>query len=313
MTIKTIATGLRFPEGPVAMPDGSVLLVEIARQTISRITPDGAVTIAAQLAGGPNGLAIGPDGAAYVCNNGGARWLERNGNLFPTLPADDYEGGRIERVDLSSGEVTVLYTHCGEHRLTAPNDLQFDAFGGFWFSDHGKTKRRTRDRGGVYYAKADGSLIREAVFPIDSPNGIGLSPDGKALYVAETHSARLWSFEITAPGVINPKRTIPVERGRFLFNAGGQRAFDSLGMEACGNVCLATMVDNPGICVVSPEGELVEFVAMDDAFPTNICFGGPDLSTAYITLSGSGRLVEMPWKRPGMPLPNLNEGGMPRA
>src|SRR6185312_1158196 len=68
--IREIATGLRFPEGPIAMPDGSVLLVEIERQTLSRVTPDGKVTVVATTGGGPNGAAIGPDGKCYICNNG---------------------------------------------------------------------------------------------------------------------------------------------------------------------------------------------------------------------------------------------------
>ena len=67
-----MARGLRFPEGPIAMPDGSVILVEIERQTLSRVHPDGAVSVLAGLGGGPNGAAIGPDGRCYVCNNGGA-------------------------------------------------------------------------------------------------------------------------------------------------------------------------------------------------------------------------------------------------
>jgi gluconolactonase len=71
MKIRELATGLLFPEGPVALDDGSVLLVEIARGTLSRVTTDGRVQVVADLGGGPNGAAIGPDGAVYICNNGG--------------------------------------------------------------------------------------------------------------------------------------------------------------------------------------------------------------------------------------------------
>jgi len=80
MQLDLVAEGLWFPEGPIAMADGSVLLVEIRRRTLSRITPDGARATIAELGGGPNGAAIGPDGAVYVCNNGGA-WLWRDGEL----------------------------------------------------------------------------------------------------------------------------------------------------------------------------------------------------------------------------------------
>ena len=61
---------LEFPEGPIWMPDGSVLVVEIKRGTLSRVSPDGTVSVVADLGGGPNGAAIGPDGAAYVGTGG---------------------------------------------------------------------------------------------------------------------------------------------------------------------------------------------------------------------------------------------------
>ena len=70
MQIEEVTSGLRFPEGPIAMDDGSIILVEIARGTLSRVTPDGKVEVIADLGGGPNGAALGPDGAVYVCNNG---------------------------------------------------------------------------------------------------------------------------------------------------------------------------------------------------------------------------------------------------
>src|SRR3990167_8470323 len=72
-----IASGLRFPEGPVAMPDGSVVLVDIERRTLSRVTPDGKVHVVARLGGGPNGAAPGPGGKIYVTNNGGLKFVER--------------------------------------------------------------------------------------------------------------------------------------------------------------------------------------------------------------------------------------------
>ena len=81
--VRDIATGLQFPEGPIAMPDGSVLVVEIRRGTLSRCTADGKVEVVADLGGGPNGAAIGPDGACYVVNNGGFLWSELDGMLIP--------------------------------------------------------------------------------------------------------------------------------------------------------------------------------------------------------------------------------------
>jgi gluconolactonase len=196
---REIAAGLDFPEGPIAMSDGSVLVVEIAGATLLRIDPGGHKHVVAKLGGGPNGAAIGPDGKCYVCNNGGFSWTRAaDGYLRPTGRAADYSGGRIERVDLETGAFEVLYTSCDGEPLKGPNDIVFDGTGGFWFSDLGKTYGRLMDRGAIYYARTDGSLIREAVFPIMTPNGVGLSPDGKTLYAAETETSRLWPSRSSA-------------------------------------------------------------------------------------------------------------------
>ena len=69
--MQEITSGLQFPEGPIAMNDGSVLVVEIKRGTLTRVTPDGTKEVVAETGGGPNGAAIGPDGMVYICNNGG--------------------------------------------------------------------------------------------------------------------------------------------------------------------------------------------------------------------------------------------------
>ena len=166
MEYRTITDGLLFPEGPIAMPDGTVLLVEIARGTLTRVHPDGRKEVVAETGGGPNGAAIGPDGKCYVCNNGGFNWqVEPNGNRRSIGQSDDYVSGRIERVDLDTGAVEVLYDACDGRPLKGPNDIVFDRSGGFWFTDLGKVREREIDRGGVYYARPDGSLVREVVHP----------------------------------------------------------------------------------------------------------------------------------------------------
>jgi gluconolactonase len=307
VAFRTVASGLKFPEGPVALPNGDVLVVEIARGSLSRVSPDGRVEVVAMPGGGPNGAAIGPDGKCYLCNNGGFRWHERGGRLLPGLQDASYSGGRIERVDLDTGKVEVLYTECDGEPLRGPNDLVVDRDGSIWFTDHGKTRWRDRDRGGVFHARADGSKIVEAVHPIEDPNGIGLSPDERWLYVAETHAGRLWAYPIVGPGEIaKGQGEKPWQPGRLLAGVSDFRFFDSLAVEAGGNICVGTVLKG-GITVVAPSGGIVEFVETPgDELATNICFGGPDLKTAFVTLSSTGQLVAADWPRPGLALNFLN-------
>ena len=297
----TVASGLRFPEGPVAIADGSVVLVEIAAGRITRVKPDGNTEVVAEPGGGPNGLAIGPDGKLYCCNNGGFNYIDRGGYLTPHGQAYDYSGGRIERIDLVTGAVEVLYKD-GDFGciLRGPNDIVFDDAGGFWFTDHGKTRTRERDVTGIFYGKADGSLLREVIFPSENPNGVGLSPDGKRLYAAETYTCRLMAFNVIAPGEVDGAAG-PGGPGIPLYRPAGYKFFDSLGVEEGGNICVATIGES-GITVVSPAGELVEFVPTDDIFTTNICWGGADMMDAWVCCSGTGRLVKGRWPRPGLRL-----------
>src|SRR5262245_55902625 len=111
--VRELATGLRFPEGPVWMPDGSVVVCEIARGVLTRVHPDGRKTHVAETGGGPNGAALGPGGKLYVANNGGSfTWHEVGGFLVPGPTPPDHRCGRIERVDLETGKVEVLYEEC---------------------------------------------------------------------------------------------------------------------------------------------------------------------------------------------------------
>ncbi|MBP8924377.1 MAG: SMP-30/gluconolactonase/LRE family protein [Pseudomonadales bacterium] len=296
-----IASGLQFPEGPIALPDGSVLVVEIRRGTLSRVLPDGRIEVIATLGGGPNGAAIGPDGRCYICNNGGFEWIEANGLFYPGDQPADYSGGRIEAVDLETGAVEVLYTHCGGEPLKGPNDIVFDRHGGFYFTDFGKTRHRDMDRGGIYYARPDGSFIHEVLFPCMNPNGIGLSPAEDRLYVAQTMTCRLVGFDIRAPGEIVPA----MDSEAMLAGFANFQLFDSLAVDAAGNICVATLV-NGGITIIAPDGSSSRHVATPDPMTTNICFGGKELRTAFITCSMTGRLLSCEWDTPGLPLNFLN-------
>ena len=301
--MREICRGLRFPEGPVAMPDGSVLLVEIQAGALTRVGPDGARETVADCGGGPNGAAFGPDGRVYVCNNGGFAWVN-DGRFLRAgdTPPDDYRGGSIQAVDIDTGAVETLYVECAGNPLNGPNDIVFDSHGGFYFTDLGRRRGRIIDRGAVYYAQPGGDAISQVVFPIDTPNGVGLSADGKTLYVAETAGARIWAWEVEAPGRLGaaPRPPFP---GRLHYRCPGYERLDSQALDSEGNVVVATL-ETGCVTAVSPEGRVRAVVPVPefDAMVTNVCFGGPDMRTAYITSSGLGILYAAEWHCPGQPL-----------
>lgn len=307
LTLTEVASGVGFPEGPVAMDDGTLLFVDIEGQTLSRLACDGSVSVVASLPGGPNGVAIGPDGAAYVCNNGGAYGFVQmpdpsGGGGTITVPSPeppDFKGGCIQRVDLATGAVTQLYDACDGRHLLAPDDIVFDAQGGFWFTETGVQNEHTLQKGGVYYATTDGSSITK-VATIDMANGIGLSPDGKVAYVSDTIFGRLWALDITGPGKIGPGGPIPGMPGRVIQTLPGYQWLDSLKVEAGGKICVGTIF-NGGITVFDVDGT-TEHVTVPDLFTTNLCFGGDDMCDVWITASTTGKIYKARWPRAGLKL-----------
>jgi gluconolactonase len=280
------------------MADGSVILTEIKAGRLTRVTPDGKRQTVAECGGGPNGAAIGPDGAIYVTNNGGSfAWLNQGGRTLPGPTPPGHVGGSIQRVDIKTGAVTTLYTECDGRRLIGPNDLVFDKQGGFWFTDHGCGTPEGRKYGALYYAKPDGSKIVRARGNMISPNGVGLSPDETVVYMADTQMGRLWAFDVAAPGELKPPAMGP---GRVICNLQGYQLLDSLAVEAGGKVCVATII-NGGVTAFDPDGSTEHF-AFPDALTTNICFGGTDMRDAWVTASSTGKLFKCRWPRPGLKL-----------
>jgi len=323
--IDLIASGLGYPEGPVWCSDGSVLLVEIEGKCLSRIASDGSRKVVAPVPGGPNGAAIGPDGAVYICNDGGFDWITiPRPNDSPLVISNtqpkDYMGGKLQKVDLKSGQVTDLFAGTSvppAFLLRGPDDLVFDRDGGCWFTDWGKQRPTDRDITGVYYLSPDGSTLRQAIFPLNAPNGIALSPDGKWLYVALSFERRVLKYEVGPGGTFKPNpRTLD---GSYLVTGAfaGCSVLDSMAVDEQGNLYVATMIPlgadptvNGGITVVSPQGEILDWIeiCLDHSpvpLPSNICFGGKDLKTAYITCGGTGQLISMPSRIPGLKL-NFN-------
>src|SRR5690606_24262662 len=141
----------------------------------------------------------------------------------------------------------------------------------------------------------------EVAYPLDAPNGVGLSPDGRRVYVAETFTGRVWWWEIAEPGVVQRAPDLLGHGGTLLVGLPGLQLLDSLAVDGEGYVCVAT-IGNGGITAIAPDGSRVEHVPLPDPLVTNLCFGGPDLRTVYATLSGTGRLVRLAWPRPGLAL-----------
>jgi gluconolactonase len=296
MEVALVAEGLEFPEGPVAMADGSVLVAEIKAGRVTRVLPDGSKEILVETGGGPNGLAIGPDGALWIANNGGSfSWHDQMDLTIPGPTPPGHEGGSIQRFDFAAGRLETIWESCDGRRLVGPNDLVFDREGGLWFTDHGCTTADGRRFGALCYADASGiSRQRDGLL---APNGVGLSPDGRVVYVADTWLQRLWAFDVEAPGVLAPPGLAP---GRVVANLPDYQLLDSLAVEADGRVCVATIV-NGGITAIAPDGTTEHF-AVPDPVCTNICFGGEDMRDAWITASGTGKLYKARWPRRGLKL-----------
>jgi len=308
MEFDVLGSGLGFTEGPVIADDGAVHCVDIDGGRVLRLD-HGLVTVVATPGGGPNGMARETPTTALVANNGGFLWTEVNGNRIPidhpthTNEPPGFGGGWIERVDLVTGEVTVLHRECDGRQLRGPNDLVIDEVGGVWFTDHGKGRRASVDRGGLYYIPPDGGTVIEKAFPLLGPNGVGLSPDGRRVYVAETHTGRLWAWDLAAPGEVRPASGSLAVRHGGVCVAATPYSFDSLGVEADGRIAIGAIGD--GMVVVTPDGKEAEVYPIPGDTTTNIAFGGTDMRRAVMTLSRSGRVVETTWPRPGL---RLNPG-----
>ena len=288
--IEILADGLGFCEGPVVMPDGSVIVVDLISANITRVWK-GRKEVIANVGGGPNGAQLGPDGALYICNNGGAD--PKNPSL-----ADPGQPGRVERLDLATGRLERLFDKAGDIALSAPNDLVFDAQGGLWFTDYGKTLPECYARGGVFYCSPDRSTVKAIVRDGTGFNGIGLSPDGATLYYNRYFEGRLMRMDIVAPGEVLMEAGSSRPRVELVGSGFGMSEFDGLAVTAAGNVCIGTNLTG-GVTTITPDGE-VTFLSLPERMVTNIAFGGENMRHAYLTWATSGRLVRMLWDEPGL-------------
>ncbi len=290
MTI--LATGLQFPEAPVWMRDGSVLFVQIPKGEISRLTPDGKVELWCKTGDSPNGLAFGPDGALYVANDG-----NRFGFTPPRADGSATLGGaspmpivpgKIQRVDPRTKAVTTLFSSVEGKEMLAPDDLVFGPDGSLWVSEYG----RAAGTGAIYWVSPDLKTIKIARANLNSPNGIGVSPDGKMLHVSM--GGNLLGFDITAPGVL-ATTTYPNNGVQAPLNGTA----DSLKVMADGTVAVCSLL-RPGGIGLHRGSNPVEFLAFPDRFTTNLAFGGADYRDAWLTFSDTGRIAKVRWPSAGL-------------
>ncbi len=251
-------------EGPACDARGSIYAVNFERQqTIGKVTADGKAEVFVELPGNStgNGIVITRDGTLFVA---------------------DYVGHNILRVDPKSRAVTV-FAH--DDRMNQPNDLALAPSGDLYASDP-NWKENT---GQVWRATPNGKLSLVAT-NLGTSNGIEVSPDGKTLYVNESVQRNVWAFTIQSDGSLAHKRLVKK------FETHG---FDGMRCDVDGNLYISR--HGKGTVVkLSPAGEVLREVDVLGSKPSNLCFGGPDGRTVYVTEVDHRRLVQFRVDRPGL-------------
>jgi gluconolactonase len=269
-TPKVLATGLRFPEGPVWLGRERVAFTEIRGQCVS-LWERGRLKKIAHTGGGANGATLGPDGALYVANNGGLS-LGHEGRWT----APDSITGRLQRVTLE-GQVTDLATVLPGAPPNRPNDLCFGPDGQLYYTDpHNWEDLQNLGMGRVGRATLDGRVELVAEVPA-FPNGIAFGPDDR-LYVAQSVLQTIIVMD-AAPGAPSS------------VHAKLPRGFpDGFCFDAAGRLYVAGSLGDV-LVIFEPDGSVREVIGMGDGSePTNCCLGDGRL---YVTLSGRGQLVAL--------------------
>ena len=251
-------------EGPACDAEGNVYVVNYARDgTIGRVTPDGKGEIFVQLPGSSvgNGIVFDRKGRMYVA---------------------DYVGHNVLRIDLKTKKVDV-YAH--DDRMNQPNDLAIAPDGTLYASDPDWGK----STGQVWRIDTQGKTHR-AARDMGTANGIEVSPDGKTLYVNESVQRNVWEFRIAADGSLTDKR---------LLKKFDDHGFDGMRCDVDGNLYI-TRYGKGTVAVLSPTGKVLREIDVLGEAPSNLCFGGPDGRTVYVTEVKKQRLVQFRVDRPGL-------------
>ena len=293
-----VAGGFAFPEGPCVDRHGTLYLVELPRGCVS-VVAHGRRLEFATLGGAPNGAAFGADGTLYVCNNGG-NWPPK-----PSTGGQPGTGGGQASIQAvrPDGSFKTLITAIDGQSLNGPNDICFDDKGGFYFTDPAWAKRSPEGiahaeqspPGNLCYVAGDGSATRvwgDLLFP----NGLHVTPDGKALVVAETGTGRVWRFGIREPGNL--------DRAEVMIELGPASGLDGMCFDSEGRLLIAGCGSSRIYVLAADLRHLDQSIELGDPDPTNLCFGGPDYRTLYVTLGSSGAVVSIEWPVAGLRLFN---------
>ena len=250
-------------EGPATDRAGSIYAVNYEKQgTIGRTSPDGKTEVYVTL----------PEGSV-----GNGIRFDRSGRMYVA----DYMKHNVLRVDPKTREVTV-FAH--EPTMNQPNDLAIGPDGVLWASDPNWPK----STGQLWRIDRKGKVTKVAA-DLGTTNGIEVSPDGKTLYVNESVQRNIWAFDITADGVANKRLLIKFP----------DFGFDGMRCDVDGNLYV-TRHGKGTVAVVSPAGKVLREIDVLGSKPSNLCFGGPDGRTVYVTEVDHQRLVQFRTDRPGL-------------
>ena len=276
---RVVATGLRFPEGPSLLDDGSFAVVEMQGEGVARVGTDGSVAPLADLGGGPNGSALGADGDVYVANNGG---LSASATGYWHAPREI--DGCVQRIG-ADGAVTTIALPGGGRR---PNDVCFAPDGSLLVTDSANWEDMRNLNPGHVFRISPGGEAQSLVELPALPNGIGFGPDGR-LYVAQSLTRKILAFEWAGGELSEPETFCRLDEGMpdgFCFASDGR-------LFVCGSIGNA-------VHVYDTDGALVESIATGDGSqPTNCCLVDGEL---FVTLAVAGQLVALGVEATPLPL-----------
>jgi gluconolactonase len=272
---RTIATGLRFPEGPSLLDDGSVAVVEMQGEGVAKVTMDGVLSPLGDLGGAPNGSVLGADGAVYVANNGGLSIGERG--LWHAPRQFD---GCVQRI-APDGGVSVLADGLPGAEPHRPNDICFAPDGRLLVTDSADWEKLADAGPGRLLAITPEGGVEVLLELPGVPNGLGFTPDSGTLLLAQSMTRRILALSYGAGGIGEPERWAKLPSG----------APDGLCVATDGTVFVCGSVDD-SLHVFAPDGTLQETIALPaGSQPTNCCLsGGGEL---FVTLARTGALVAL--------------------